>query len=347
MFRSIDQTEAIDWRRLGDYLARQGLTGGFATPRQFAAGFGNWNFLLEIGGVRYVLRRPPDGPLPAGANDMAREHRILSRLHPHFSLAPAVRVFCDDPDVIGAPFLLIEHREGAVVRSEVPAVLAKGFDPRAFTARAVDVLVALHGLDPAAVGLQDLGRPEGMVERQARNWRLRAEAAFDGALPASLREVSQWLTRPAPAPQRVSILHSDFKFDNLIISPHTAAPVALIDWDMGTLGDPLFDMATFLSYWAEPDDPAAMRSLQQMPTASAGFPRRAEVLALYAERSGLDVASFGYYRVLALFKLCVVFRQLHQRHLRGLTQDPRVASFGPLTDGLVDFTAHVLAHEHL
>lgn len=348
MFRSPDQTEVIDWRALAGYLAAQGLRADLSrAPRQFAGGLGNWNFLIEIDGRPFVLRRPPSGPLPAGANDMAREYRILSRLHPHFPVAPCSPLFCADPGVIGAPFLLIEYREGVVVRAEVPAELASRLDPQAFTSRAVDVLARLHALDPAAVGLQDLGRPEGMVARQARNWTLRAQGAFDDRVPRALLDVAQWLAGPAPQAQRVSILHSDFKFDNLIVSPDSADIVALIDWDMGTLGDPLLDLAILLSYWAEPDDPPAMRALRQMPTAARGFPRRADVLAMYASRSGIDVDTFKYYRVLALFKLCVVFQQIYQRHLRGLTQDERVASFGALTAGLIEFTANALADDKL
>lgn len=341
-FRSLDQTDPVDWNSLADYLARNGVAGRFAAPRQFAGGLGNWNYLLEIGKSRLVLRRPPDGPLPVGANDMARENRILSRLHRHFPLAPEVRLYCEDAGVIGAPFLLMEYREGFVVRSTIPATYGAICTGEILTSDAIDVLTALHALDPDVVGVRDLGRPEGMVERQARNWRMRAEAAFDARLPTRLQEVSQWLSRPAPLAQRVSILHSDFKFDNLILDPTNGKPVALIDWDMSTLGDPLLDVATFLSYWIEPDDPPEIHSLRQMPTASGDFPCRAEVLAVYAKRSGLDVSDFGYYRILALFKLCVVFQQLYQRYLQGLTQDGRAASFAPLIAGLVAFTASTL-----
>lgn len=187
-----------------------------------------------------------------------------------------------------------------------------------------------------------------MVDRQARNWTLRAQGAFDGGVPPTLCAVAKWLARPGPQPQRVSIVHSDFKLDNLIVSSETAESVALIDWDMGTLGDPLLDLATLLSYWAEPGDPPAMRALRQMPTALPGFPSRADALALYATRSGgLDVSYFKYYRVVALFKLCVVFQQIFQRHLRGLTHDERAASFGLLVAGRIDFTAEAMASEYL
>lgn len=347
MFRPIAQTQSIDWEALSRYLARRGLGIDLArAPRQFTGGLGNWNYLVEVDGQPFVLRRPPSGPLPVGANDMAREHRILSRLNRSFPLAPLSPVFCEDPSVIGAPFLLIEYREGRVVRSELPVGLADTATQRLeLASRAVNVLVQLHSLEPEKVGLHDLGRPTGMAARQARNWALRAHEAFGSGMSQTLHAISEWLSRPAPLPQRASILHSDFKFDNLIISQTTAEPVALIDWDMGTLGDPLLDVATLLSYWVEPGDPPPMQALRQMPTALPGFPTRAQVLELYARRSGLDVSQFKYYRMLALFKLCVVFQQLYRRYLRGDSNDERAAPFGPLTAGLIDFTANALATE--
>ena len=348
MFRSASVTDELDWKAASRYLAGLGHQLDIREqPKQFAGGLGNWNFLVMLDGKPHVLRRPPSGPLPLGANNMAREYRILGRLNRHFPLAPHSSLYCDDPSVIGAAFLLIEYREGLVFREDLPPNFAQTQAQRQqLASRAVDVQVQLHAIDPGEAGLQDLGRPVGMVDRQTKNWTLRAIDAFGETPLPGLAQISQWLSRPAPLPQRTSILHSDFKFDNLIFSPVNEEPVALIDWDMGTLGDPLLDLATLLSYWVEPSDPEAMQSLRQMPTALPGFPARNELLALYARRTGLDLQDFKYYRVLALFKLCVVFQQLYQRYLRGQSKNEKAASFGILAAGLIDFTTQVIFTEH-
>lgn len=346
-FRSPESINLIDLEKLVDYLAGRGyLFNRLSEPRQFAGGLSNWNYLIEVDGRPYVLRRPPAGPLPPGAYDMAREHKILSHLNQSFPLAPASPLFCDDPAVIGAPFLLIEYRSGVVVRDKLPEGVAELPSERSTLSHAaLQVLVDLHQVDPYAIGLGTLGKPDGMVQRQSVNWSKRAAIAFGDAMPRTLTEVAAWLAQPAPVSRKVAMLHSDFKFDNLIFDARTLKPAAIIDWDMGTLGDPLFDVATLLSYWTEPNDPPVMHQLQQMPTGLPGFPGRQEILHRYAELTGTDISAFKYYRILALFKLCVVFRQLYARHARGELVPPRYASFGPLADGLSDFTLHALQSE--
>lgn len=337
-------TAGIDWEALGRFLAGHGLRlDADPPPRRFAGGFGNLNFLLSLDGRPAVLRRPPFGEVPLGANDMAREHRILSRLWQRFPLAPRSLLLCEDKEVLGAPFQLIEYRDGAVIRDALPPPLAGDATAADRLCDVVlDVLVGLHAVDPATVGLADFGRPEGFLERTAHGWRRRADAVFAGADLRLVEEMHRWLSGHLVPDQAPALIHNDFKLDNIILSPDYARPVALIDWDMGSRGDPLIDLATLVSYWTEAGDPPVMHALRQMPTAAPGFRNRERMVNDYAGRTGRDVSQFKFHRLLALFKLAVVFRQLHHRHVTGNAGDPRFAGFGGLAVELLEFARDVM-----
>lgn len=336
-----DQTVSQEWSRLADYLAAQGmrLTG---VPRQFAQGFGNLNFLIEVDGRPAVLRRPPVGPIPPGANDMKREHRILSRLWQAFPLAPRSLLYCESPDVLGAHFLIMEYRVGRVVRGEMPADLAAVPDSGTRLGHLlVDLLARIHAVDCAAIGLGELGRPEGFLQRTVDGWAKRAAIAYDGPAPAEVDALVAWLRARRCPEQAPSLLHNDFKLDNVILDAAGREPVAVLDWDMGTRGDPLFDLATLLSYWTEAGDPQPMHDLKQMPTAGYGFPTRAQAVAEYARITGRDVSDFPYYRVLTMLKIGIVFAQIHAQYRRGTSTNPRFEPLGRLAQGLLEFGVEI------
>ena len=315
---------------------------GPAAPQQFAGGFGNLNYLIEIDGSPAVLRRPPSGPLPPGANDMAREHRILSRLWQAYPLAPRSVLFCADPEVLGAPFQIIEHRPGTIIRDKLPAGLADGPTVGATLSRhLVESLAALHAVDPAQIGLETLGRPAGFLGRTIEGWAARAAALADLIDPRVLADTVAWLSRRVPADRPPSLIHSDFKLDNLILDPANLSPVAVIDWDMGTRGDPLWDLAVLLSYWAEPGDPACMHRLRQMPTTRPGFWRRRDVLEAYQRLSGRKVDDFLFYRVLSVFRSAIVFLQLFDRHRREQSSNTACAAFDALGRELLDYSFEI------
>lgn len=343
--RSPADSRVLDWAAVAAHLARHGLRldPGFA-PRQFAGGLANLNFLLRIDDAWAVLRRPPDGPLPPGAHDMGREHRILSSLWRALPLAPRSLHLCTDAQVAGAPFQLLEFRAGMAVRgdslSPLPATPQTG---AALSAMLVETLAAIHAVDPADVGLADLGRPAGFFARTAAGWIGRAERVAPGGLSPAARALARWLTAAnVPDAHRPTLLHNDFKLDNVLLNPATGAPVAVVDWDMGTRGDPLFDLATLLSYWTEASDPPCMHELAQMPTAHAGFLTRAAAADAYARATGRDLSQLKPYRVLTMLKLGVVFHQLHALHRNGETTDPRYAGFGALAEALFDFTLDIV-----
>lgn len=335
------------WERLAAHLRQHGHD--FAPeppPRQFAGGFGNLNYLIELDGKPAVLRRPPAGPLPPGGNDMTREHRVLSRLGRAFPLVPRTLHFSADESVLGAPFFIMEYRPGLVVRAELPPSLAG--QGEALSHMLVDILATLHAIDPASVDLADLGRPDGFLERAVAGWIKRAGVAAadiydDGRPPAPAREVAAWLEAATVPKGDVALLHNDFKLDNVILDPVALPPrpIAVLDWDQCTRGDPLFDLATLLSYWTEPGDPPAMHALRQMPTAAPGFLSRREVVELYARATGRDISAFRFHRVLAMMKLGVIFLQLYARYKRGTTRDPRYRELGRIGDGIFEFALDV------
>lgn len=338
-----DET-AQDWDALARYLEANGhaLTGA-EPPRQFASGFGNLNYLLEMDGALRVLRRPPTGPVPPGANDMGRESKILSGLWREFPLAPKCLLFCDDTAVLGAPFFIMEYRPGLVIGGDMPPeVAARGTPGERIGRMLVTVLRDLHRVDPAAVGLGDLGRPEGFRERTAAGWVKRGRLAWDNEPPPAVDEIADWLAVDRTLPdQDTAFLHNDFKLDNVVLDPDSLEPVAVLDWDLGTRGDPLVDLGVMLGYWTEAGDPEAMQQLKQMPTGGYGFPTRQQVAEDYAARTGRDLTGFKWYRVLTSFRVAVIFMQLHRRYREGGAGDPHFMDFGPLANGLLDFSHEV------
>jgi aminoglycoside phosphotransferase (APT) family kinase protein len=329
-----------DWAAVAAHLARHGMamTG---TPSRFAGGLANRNYLISLSTGPAVLRRPPPGPLPPGAHDMAREHRILSRLPDALPVAPRSLHLCEDAAVMGAPFQILEYRPGLVVRARLPDDLAGA--GAALSETMLTTLAAVHAVDTAALGLDGLGRPEGFLGRAVAGWRRRGLAVADEAGARLLDELGAWLDAHAVPDGRPALLHNDFKLDNLILDPSSLQPTGLVDWDQGTRGDPLFDLATLLSYWTEPGDPPAMQALQQMPTAEPGFLTREQAARRYAALTGRDLSDFRFHRVLGVVKLAVIFLQLHGLFRTGATTDARYAGFGGLGTGILGFAMEIKA----
>ena len=321
--------EQLDRTRLEPWLrARLPETAGSLTVRQFGGGHANLTYLLRFGAAEYVLRRPPLGPVAPTAHDMAREHRVLARLGDAFPLAPRSFALCTDPDVLGVDFHVLERRRGIVVRRDLPADLHGRPDvQRRIGDMLVDVLADLHEVDPAAVGLDDLGRPEGFARRQLDGWRRRWLAAKD----RDVKNVDRMLRRleaGIPEPQAAALLHNDYKLDNLMVEAgDPATPVAVLDWDMTTRGDPLMDLGYLLNFWREPGDDPRWHHVSRMPTNHPGFPTRADVVERYARRSGLDLDGIAWYHVFGVFKLVVIVQQIYVRYLRGQTRDARFADY--------------------
>lgn len=321
--------ERFDVGKLAAYLQGR-LPGADHEPlvRQFGGGAANLTYLLDYGAQQYVLRRPPLGPVARSAHDMGREYKVLSVLHQAFPYAPRACLYCDDPSILGADFFVMERRQGVVVRKSMPAEFAALPNaPRQLSQALVDALAEFHAVDYNAIGLSDLGEPDGFVARQIEGWHKRWNAAKVEEV-ADMDAVYAWLKSHQPTTCAYSLVHNDYKLDNLMFAASNPARVAAIfDWDMCTLGDPLNDLGALLAYWSEPTDPPHLQALAMMPL-DARFMTRRELVERYAEKSGRSIHDIHFYHALGLFRVTVIIAQIYVRYHRGQTQDQRFAALG-------------------
>lgn len=302
---------------------------------QFPVGHSNLSYLIRCGGHEAVLRRPPFGPVAPRAHDVQREYEVLRRLHPAFPLAPRPYAFCGDPSLIGAPFYLMERRRGLVLDRSFPPGFELSIDERRRVSESlVRTLVELHAVDWRTAGLGDLTKPEGYLERQVRGWIDRYERAKTDDVP-EVAWLVPWLEEhlpPSPAP---TVVHNDYKLNNVMLDPgNPARIVAVFDWEMATVGDPLSDLATTLAYWSEPDDAETIGTPASV-TAQPGFYTRLEVAELYARLTARDLFALGFYLAFAYFKIAVICQQIYYRWKAGQTRDPRFAELGSLAQRLI------------
>jgi aminoglycoside phosphotransferase (APT) family kinase protein len=332
--KAVRPGEELDLVALSAYLDRELGSHGAVSVEQFPGGHSNLTYLVHHGEREYVLRRPPVGSKVKSAHDMGREVSVLSKLAPVFDRAPRVIAYSDQPDVLGAPFYLMERRRGVILRKDLPA----GVDAARVEKLCnllVDTLVDLHAVDYAAAGLGDFGKPAGYIERQVRGWTERYTGSQTDDI-ADITAVAAWLDANKPADGPPALIHNDYKFDNVIFDPSLERITGVLDWEMATVGDPLMDFGTSLSYWVHADDPAVF----QMPvfgvTNKPGMLRRPDIAARYFERSGRRTDHVVFFYAFGLFKTAVVLQQIYYRFAKGLTQDPRFAPFILVVRALAD-----------
>jgi aminoglycoside phosphotransferase (APT) family kinase protein len=295
--------------------------------KKHGAGFSNETFFVTCGEQRWVLRRPPRGPLLPTAHDVVREYRYLSALDGR-ARVPRPVVVCEDADVIGAPFYLMERADGIVIRGEMPKAYDTPAGRRKVAEEIVDALVEMHAVDWQAAGLT--GRGETYLPRQVELWAKQSERAQARTrkLP-QLDAVTEWLWKRIPEAGGISVVHGDYKLDNVMYANDEPHLIAIFDWEMATIGDPLADLGWLLSTWGDPGDPAGTRRRAEGPvlTTLEGFPTQDEMAAMYGEKSGTSMKNFAFYHVLAVYKLAIILEGLYMHYIEKTASNPGAAEF--------------------
>jgi aminoglycoside phosphotransferase (APT) family kinase protein len=323
--QKVREGESLDVEKLKSYLEEQTDDfGGDVAIRQFPSGYSNLTYLLKIGEKEYVLRRPPFGANIKSAHDMGREYKVLSALKPIYGQVPQPVLYCQDESVIGAPFYLMERVEGIILRNKPPQGME--LTPnlmRSISEAAVDNLADLHSLDLQSSGLISMGKPEGYVQRQVEGWTKRYYNAETDKIDG-MDKTARWMQENQPTESAVAFIHNDYKYDNLVLDPKNPSNIiAVLDWEMATVGDPLMDLGTSLGYWAEANDSPALKPFNL--TWTPGNLTRQEVVERYARRRGMEVPDMLFYYVFGAFKIGVIVQQIYARYKKGYTQDPRFA----------------------
>ena len=323
---AIRSGETLNIHALENYLRKHIATKDALTIEQFPSGFSNLTYLLRFGERELVLRRPPFGANIKSAHDMSREYHILSHLVTVYPKVPKPLFFCEDDAIIGAPFYVMERVKGVILRAQM---LESEYPAPQQMAKAANALVTtfveLHAVDYQAAGLGDLGRPQGYVQRQIEGWIKRYHHARTDDI-SEVEKLAAWLSVNIPPDGKTALIHNDFKYDNLVLNPADWSEViAVLDWEMATLGDPLMDLGTSLAYWIDVNDPPLLQQLKFSPTTVPGGFSRAEMAEAYARLSGDDLVNIVFYYVYGLYKIAVIGQQIYARYKKGLTKDQRFA----------------------
>jgi aminoglycoside phosphotransferase (APT) family kinase protein len=304
---------------------------------QFPGGASNLTYLVHYPAGDVVLRRPPLGHKAKSAHDMGREVTVQRHLRESYPLVPLVHGFCEDDSVIGGDFYVMERIPGVILRRDLPdEVTLTPSQSRTLAETIIDAQADLHALDPREVGLDGLSRGPGYVGRQVSGWSRRYRDSRTDDVPDA-EDVMAWLDAHQPPDVGASLIHGDWRFDNLVLD--LADPpriVGVLDWEMATVGDPLMDLGASLAYWTQADDDPLFQALRRQPTHLPGMPTRQEYVDRYLARSGIDLDDWTFYEVFGLFRLAVILQQIWYRYRLGQTTNPAFAQLGMATTLLVD-----------
>ncbi len=327
--QEVRKGEELPAAKLKQFLQENHLIGSIESElfvKQFTHGYSNLTYLLSIENKEYVLRKPPIGAIKRG-HDMSREFKVQSAVQKEFSKVPKMFAYTDAAAVLGSEFYIMEKVEGIILnfkeakKRDIPAN-----DYKTIANAWLDTFTELHQLDYDAIGLTNLGKPEGYVERQVTNWGKQYLKAATKDVP-SAEKVMQWMQENQPKNYQHCLIHNDYKYDNVVFKDNSWKEItAVLDWEMATLGDPLMDLGTSLGYWTLASDHDFVKQGIPSPTIFEGNPMRSEIVASYAKKSGRDIHNMVFYYAFGLFKIAVIAQQIYYRYSKGLTSDPRFAN---------------------
>ncbi|MBU8906260.1 phosphotransferase family protein [Desertibacillus haloalkaliphilus] len=325
----VRQGEGFDKSALKDYLKENlnGVPSDTLEVRQFPTGVSNLTYLIQCGEWEAVMRRPPAGPLPPKAHDMKRESEFLKRLYPAYQLVPKPYIYCDDESVIGVPFYIMERKKGVVVADTFPPGYTVTDELcKRISNVAVDALASLHQVDYKKVDLSSFGHPEGFLKRQVHSWIKRYERTKTDDVPY-VDQLASWFVNNIPESPDATVIHNDYKLNNMLLSKDLSNIEAVLDWEIATIADPLFDLAGALGYWLEEGDPDVLKESLPTVTVMPGFIKRRDFLHRYSLKTGRDIPPLQFYLAFTYFKLAVVLQQIYYRWKKGQTNDERFSTF--------------------
>ncbi len=343
--QNVRKGEELNEKTLKSYLQNEGLINSDTSDwqvTQYTHGYSNLTYLVKIEDKEYVLRRPPFGAIKRG-HDMGREFKVQSSISDTFHKVPKMYTYTEDENILGCPFYIMEKVDGIILnvheakKRDIPANSFK-----TIASSWLDTFVELHNIDYKAAGLEDLGKPEGYVERQVLNWGKQYLKAATEDVPAA-EKVMRWMEDNQPKEYRHSLVHNDFKYDNIVFKDNSwKEVVAVLDWEMATLGDPLMDLGTSLGYWTMASDHPFVQQGIPSPTALDGNPGRSEIVELYTQKSGRQVDHLVFYYAFGLFKIAVIAQQIYYRYSKGLTTDPRFAQLNKAAELLCNLALQAI-----
>jgi aminoglycoside phosphotransferase (APT) family kinase protein len=332
--KDVRKGEELDVAVLSTYLEQVNPEWvGELAIHQFSGGYSNLTYNIQVGGHDIILRRPPFGANVKSGHDMEREYTVQHLLKPHFDAVAPVYHLCKDHDIMGCDFYIMQRVQGVILRAKGLGDAGLPEDYQQISATWLKTLVDLHQVDYEMAGLSDLGKPEGYTRRQIEGWTRRYTKAQTHD-HASATAVMQWLNKSIPNCADHSLIHNDFKYDNVMFAPNDWSRIkAILDWEMATIGNPVMDFATSLAYWAEEEDLAVFGPLISQPTHQAGNPDRTGLIEMYGAQSGRDMSDIVYHYVYGLFKIAVIIQQIYYRFHHGHTDDPRFAQLDQAVRG--------------